>query len=88
MACRVFDLNCSMWDLCSLTGDGTGPPELAAWSLSHWTTREVLRHHSLSVCKTSSALSILGLLSHLILTITPRQGYYFHFHFTDKKNEN
>ena len=47
--CGTFSLCDSMWDLCLwhmgssfLTRDQTDPPSLAAWSLSHWTTREVL----------------------------------------------
>ena len=31
-----------MWDLRSLTGDWTCTPALTAWSLNHWTAREVL----------------------------------------------
>ena len=31
-----------MWDLCSLTRDWTCTPALTAWSLNHWTAREVL----------------------------------------------
>ena len=36
-ACRIF--SCSMWDLVSWPGRS---PVLGAWSLSHWTMREVL----------------------------------------------
>ena len=32
---------CSIWDLGSLTRDGTQTPALGARSLSHWTTKEV-----------------------------------------------
>ena len=38
-ACRTF--SCGMWDLVPWPGIEPGPPELATWSLSHWTTREV-----------------------------------------------
>ena len=30
-----------MWELVSRPGIEPGPPTLEAWSLSHWTTREV-----------------------------------------------
>ena len=32
---------CSMWDLVPWPGIELRPPALGAWSLSHWTTREV-----------------------------------------------
>ena len=35
-------LSCGMWDLVPWSGVEPGPPSLRAWSLSHWTTREVL----------------------------------------------
>ena len=35
-------LSCGMWDLVPWPWIETGPPSLGAWSLSHWTTREVL----------------------------------------------
>ena len=35
------DLSCSMWDLVPQPGIKPGPPALGAWSLTHWTTREV-----------------------------------------------
>ena len=34
-------LSCSMWDLVPWPGVASRPPALGAWSLSHWTTREV-----------------------------------------------
>ena len=34
-------LLCSMWDLSSLTRDGTHIPCIARWILNHWTPREV-----------------------------------------------
>ena len=34
-------LSCSMRDLRPQPGIEPGPPALGAWSLSHWTTREV-----------------------------------------------
>ena len=36
-----------MWDLVPWSEIKPGPPALGAWSLSHWTTREV---HSLTIC--------------------------------------
>ena len=50
-------LNCSMWDLVPWPGTKPRPPAVGAQSLSHWTTREVLRiwilnFHSLS-CQTT-----------------------------------
>ena len=38
----VLGLSCSMWDLVPWPGIEPVPPPLGAWSLSHWTTREVL----------------------------------------------
>ena len=35
------DLSCSMCDLVSWPGIEPGPPDLEAWSLSHWTARKV-----------------------------------------------
>ena len=45
-ACKTFScggptLSCSMWDLDPRAGVEPVPPALGAWSLSHWTTREV-----------------------------------------------
>ena len=54
-ACRVFSwgmwaLSCSMWDLVPWPGIKLGTPALGAWSLSHWTSREVpARHFSKSL---------------------------------------
>ena len=31
----------STWDFSSLTKDGTVPPAVKAWSLNHWTPREI-----------------------------------------------
>ena len=38
-ACRIF--SCSTWDLVHWPWMEPRPPALGAWSLSHWTTREV-----------------------------------------------
>ena len=42
-SCYMQTLSCSMRDLVPWLGIKTGPPVLGAWSLSHWTTREVLK---------------------------------------------
>ena len=47
-ACRVFScgmwtLSCCMWGLVPWPGVEPGPVALGVWSLSHWTTREVLK---------------------------------------------
>ena len=39
-ACGIF--GCSIWNLVPCPGVEPRPPALGAWSLSHWTTREVL----------------------------------------------
>ena len=48
LSCSTWDLHCgigifscSMRDLVPWPGTEPGPPALGAWSLSHWTTREV-----------------------------------------------
>ena len=40
-SCGMRTLTCSMWDLVPWPGIEPGPSALGAWSLSHWTTREV-----------------------------------------------
>ena len=37
-------LSCGKWDLVSHPGMEPGPTVLEAWSLSYWTTREVLKY--------------------------------------------
>ena len=39
VSCRIF--RCGMWNLVPWPGIEAGPPELGAWSLSHWTTRAI-----------------------------------------------
>ena len=39
--CGMRTLSCGMWDLVPWPGMKPGTPALGAWSLSHWTTREV-----------------------------------------------
>ena len=41
LSCNMWTLSCSMWDLVPWPGIKPSPPGLGAWSLSHWTTREV-----------------------------------------------
>ena len=40
-SCSVWTLSCSMWVLVLWPGIEPRTPELGAWGLSHWTTREV-----------------------------------------------
>ena len=40
-SCSIQTLSCSMWDLVPWPGIEPRPPALWAWSLSHWTIREV-----------------------------------------------
>ena len=40
-SCGSWTLICGMWDLVPWPGIKPWPPALGAWSLSHWTTREV-----------------------------------------------
>ena len=37
----MLGLSCGIWDLIPWSGIEPGPLSLGAWSLSHWTTREV-----------------------------------------------
>ena len=46
-------LSCNKWDLVSWPETKPRPPALGAWSLSHWTTREVFAS-SLWVCSSHS----------------------------------
>ena len=47
-SCGMQALCCSMWGPIPQLGIEPGPPSLGAWSLSHWTTREVPRLGSYS----------------------------------------
>ena len=40
-SCGMWTLSCSTWDLVPWSGIESRPPAWGAWSLSHWTTREV-----------------------------------------------
>ena len=40
IACSIFDLSCSMWDLVPRPGIEPGSPALGVCTLSHWTNRE------------------------------------------------
>ena len=53
-------LSCGMWDLVPWIGLELGPPELGAWSLSHWTITEVPPN---TYCPSgTSALLALGVI--------------------------
>ena len=42
LSCGTNALPCGTWNLSSPARDQTrAPPVLGAWSLSHWTTREI-----------------------------------------------
>ena len=41
ISCSIRTLSCGMWDVVLWLGIEPRPPALGAWSLSHWTTREV-----------------------------------------------
>ena len=91
VACRIF--GCSMWTFsCSMkelswSGIKSRPPALGAWSLSHWTTREIPTtvllewQHSmpwLSLSKWSKNKKAPG--GSFILSITS-EVIYCHFHY-------
>ena len=40
-SCSIWTLSGDMWNLVSWPGIEPRPPALGAWSLNHWTTREV-----------------------------------------------
>ena len=44
MYLAAMTLSCGKWDLVSRPGMEPGPTVLEAWSLSYWTTREVLKY--------------------------------------------
>ena len=46
-SCGIRTLGFGMWDLVPWPRIKPGSPALDAWSLGHWTTREVLKHFSL-----------------------------------------
>ena len=72
----MLGLSCSMWDLVPCPGIEPRPPALGAWSLGHWSTREVFISVSLhlyvslciwlSLCLPHSPLSPLPLLVSLL----------------------
>ena len=49
-SCGMQLLGCSMWSLVPWPGIELWPPALRAWSLSHWTTREVPYLQILTFC--------------------------------------
>ena len=66
MACGIFSLRCSMWDLVPRPGTEPRPLALGAWSLSHWTTWKALSclrefsklsDHELSLMQSPSAIA-------------------------------
>ena len=60
-SCGMWTLSCIMCDLVPWPGIEPGPPALGAWSLSHWTTREVLEPRFLFLLwgkQTSLSLSL------------------------------
>ena len=58
VACEIFSYD--MWDLVPWSGIEPGPPALGAWSLSHWTTREVLES---SVWKGFGSVTIKNMMA-------------------------
>ena len=71
-SCRVF--RCSVWDLVLWLGIEPWPPALGAWSLSHWTTREVLNIFSVlcliqSLCSEVQVIAILCLLWNFFVVV-------------------
>ena len=54
----ALGLSCGMWELVPRPGMVHGPSALGAWSLSHWTTREVPIHLKYSSVYTSIPNSI------------------------------
>ena len=57
-SCGMQTLSCGMWVLVPWPGIKAGPPALGAWSLSHWTTREVLIFITLNIRENSSPCSL------------------------------
>ena len=45
LRCSMQALSCGMWDLVPGPGIEPGPPAWGAWSLRHWTAREVSGAH-------------------------------------------
>ena len=56
-------LSCGMWDLVLWPGIEPHPPALGAWSVSHWTTREVPIHFLEPTMHLQNPASLLMLLS-------------------------
>ena len=65
LCCSMWILRCSMWDLVPWPGIEPGSPALGAWSLSHWTTREV---PLLGVCWQSVAFKCTTEISVFVFT--------------------
>ena len=58
LRCCMQTLSWGMWDLVPWPGIKPGPPALQAWSLSHWTTREVPKMYSFTVVEARSLKSV------------------------------
>ena len=71
-SCGMWTLSCIMWGLVPWPRTEPGPLALGAWSLSHWTTREVPEPRLLFYCGESKHLS-LSLLESCCVDIS------FHF---------
>ena len=74
-SCSMQTLSCSKWDLVPWPGIEHRPPTLEAWSLSHWTTREVPRRrffffYFLSSRPLSTLLYKIARKEHESLTVT------------------
>ena len=50
LSCSMWTLSCGTWDLVPWPGIEPMCAALRAWSLSHWTIREVPRHDSFEGC--------------------------------------
>ena len=73
----------SMWDLSHQSGIEPVSPALAAQSLNHWTTREVLCLYLL--CAQQELSAVLIFFSFNLTTLQGKDYYYLHF--TDGKTE-
>ena len=49
LSCGLQGLSCDMWDLVPWPGIELRPQALEAWSLGHWTTREVPKNKTLRI---------------------------------------
>ena len=63
-----------LWDLSSPIGDRNQAPEVEAWSLNHWTAREVLQTHFLRPQKTGTKASFFARGEGRNILLCPPQG--------------